>query len=109
MSIKITVSETVRVKVQGTISDGEGPKPFDFSLIARRLDADQLKTRLDEQSDALIVDFLADITTGWAGVKGDTGEEPYSEAGLRQLMKIPGLALLTFRAYLADCGAKAKN
>lgn len=108
MSIKITVSDTVRFKVAGTIADASGPQPFDFSLVARRLDAEQLRVRLDD-SDTSIVDFLAEVVTGWQGVKGDAGELPYSPDALRQLLQIPGLAALSMRSYLADVGAKAKN
>jgi hypothetical protein len=108
MSIKITVSDTVKFKVSGTIANENGPTPFDFTLLAKRLDTDELKTRL-EDSEASIADFLVEVVTGWSGVKGDEGELPYTEAGLRQLLKIPGLAALALRAYFEDCGAKAKN
>ena len=109
MSIRIQVSDIVRCTVKGTIADENGtPQPFDFAFLARRLDAEQLADTLN--SDARIADFLAGIVTGWSGVKGaDNDAVPYSEGALRQLLLIPGLARLMLAAYVADCGAKAKN
>ena len=108
MSIRIKVSDTVRIACKGTIADVNGPQPFDFSFLAKRLDEKTLAAKLGE-SDSLISDFLASIVTGWSGVKDDNGEVPFSEDALRELMLTPGLSRIMFRQYLEDCGAKAKN
>ena len=108
MPIKLTVSDTVRVKVAGTINDATGPQPFDFHIVCKRLDVETLKERLTSESET-VADFLASVITNWQGVKGDQGEVPYSEASLRDLLKIPGLSGVALSAYVSDCGARAKN
>jgi hypothetical protein len=108
MAIKIQVSDIVRCTVRGTIANQDGPQPFDFWFLARRLDDAALADKLAER-DSLIADFLADIVTGWGGVKGEDGELPFTEGALRELMKIPGISKLMLRAYIEDVGAKAKN
>ena len=111
MAIKITISDTVGFKVKGAINDAAGvPQSFDFNLTACRLDADQIQTKLKTESEASITDFLADVIEGWSGVRGaDDKPLDYTEANLRALCKIPGLAGLAFRTYLAEVGAKEKN
>ncbi len=114
MAIKITISDTVGFKVKGAINDAAGvPQAFDFRLTAHRLDADEIQSKLKTDSEASITDFLVDVVTGWGGVLGGEDDEmhqlPYTEANLRALCKIPGLAGLSFRTYLAEVGAKEKN
>lgn len=111
MAIKIIVEDTVGIKVKGVINNAAGtPQPFDFGLTCHRLDADQIKDKLQNESDASIVDFLVDVITGWSGVRdADNKELPFTESTLRQLCKIPGVAGLAFRTYLAEVGAKEKN
>ncbi len=111
MAIKIVISDTVGFKVKGAINDAAGvPQAFDFNLTASRLDADQIQAKLKTDSEASITDFLADVIEGWSGVR-DADDKPlaYSEDNLRALCKIPGLAGLAFRTYLAEVGAKEKN
>lgn len=111
MSIKIVISDTVGFKVKGTINDAAGvPQAFDFGLTCMRLDADQIQDKLKNDTDASITDFLCDVVSGWSGVKdADDKLVPYSEASLRQLCKIAGVAGVTFRSYLSEVGAKEKN
>lgn len=111
MSIKITISDTVGIKVKGTINDAAGvPQPFDFGLTCIRLDADEIQAKLKSDSEASITDFLADVVTGWARVKDDEDKPlAYSEEALRKLCKIAGVAGVAFRAYLSEVGAKEKN
>lgn len=111
MAIKIVISDTVGIKVKGTINDAAGvPQPFDFNLTCTRLDADQISAKLKSESEASITDFLADIIQGWSAVRdADEKPLPYTEQNMRQLCKIPGVANLAFRTYLAEVGAKEKN
>ena len=109
MAIKITISDTVKVKVAGTIADASGPQPFDFTFTAKRLDADTLRERLAPDSDEKMADFLRSVILGWQGVKGDDGEVAFTPESLAQLLKIAGLAQLMFLQYVVDCGAKRKN
>lgn len=110
MAIKIVVSPTLKFKVRGTIKDEAGvDQPFDFHLIARRLDADQIQSKLRE-GETSVVDFMVDVIDDWAGVKdADDRALPYSEAAYRELAKIPGVAQVAFRSYLTESGAKEKN
>jgi hypothetical protein len=108
MSIRITISDTVACKVAGVIADETGPQPFDFTLLAKRLNTEQLRQRLTDESGSML-EFIVGVATGWRGVKGEGGEVPFSEGALRELLLLPGLAQLTFDAYMASVGAKAKN
>lgn len=111
MAISIVVSDTVGIKVKGTINNAAGvAQPFDFNLTCTRLDADEIQDKLKTESDASLTDFLADITIGWSGVK-DADDKPldYTEAALRRLCKLPNVAAIAFRTYLSEVGAKEKN
>lgn len=111
MTIKIVISDTVGIKVKGAINDAAGnPQPFSFGLTCDRLDAEQIKSKLENESDATITDFMADIAHGWSEVRdADDKPMPFSAEALRQLFRIPGVAGLAFRTYLSEVGAKEKN
>lgn len=110
MAIKIVLSPLVKFKVQGTIKDAAGvDQPFNFSLTCRRLDQDQIKVTLQDETKT-ITEFLAGVIEAWEGVR-DADDKPleYSEAALTDLARIPGVAILAFRTYLLEVGAKEKN
>jgi hypothetical protein len=111
MAIKITVSDTVGIKVRGTINNEAAvPQPFDFGLTCKRLDADQIRAELASGEEASLADFLVKVAHGWSGVKGDDDKPlEFSEGSLRELCKIPGVAAVAFRTYLSEVGAKEKN
>lgn len=109
MALKINLSDTVRIKCAGTLAGPDGPEPFDFTFTARRLTAEELakSTRRDDQT---VGEFLATVITNWAGVRGDSGDLPYSKDALEQLCNsIPGMAGIMFEQYVTDCGARRKN
>ena len=111
MAITITVSDTVGIKVKGTINDAAAnPQPFSFGLTCMRLDGDQIEAKLKGNTEASLTDFMADIALGWSDVKEDDGtKSEFSEDALRRLFKIPGTAALSFKTYLTEVGAKEKN
>lgn len=111
MAINIQIADKVKIKVAGTIKNEQGvDEKFDFWLICERLDTDDIQTLLKEDSDgATLADFLATVVQDWTGVKSGSEALDYSEASLRALCKIPGIAGLAFRAYMEEVGAKAKN
>ncbi len=111
MAIKIVLSPLVKFKVEGTVKDEAGvDQPFNFWLTCRRLDADQIKAKLQNESDASLTEFMASVIEGWEGVRDhDDKPLPYSEEALPQLMRIAGVAPLAFRTYLLEVGAKEKN
>lgn len=111
MAIKIVISDTVGFKVKGSINDAAGvAQSFDFSLTAHRLDSEQIQQKLKSKEELVYADFMADVVTGWGGVR-DADDKPldYSEANLRLLFKIRGVANLAFTTYLNEVGAKEKN
>jgi hypothetical protein len=111
MAIKLTISNTVQVPVKGKIADEAGrDQPFDFTLTCKRLDAEEIKALLEGGKDVQIADALRDLTIGWKGVVDDDNTPaPYSPDGLAQLLRIPGLAMLSLTSYLKEVGAKEKN
>jgi hypothetical protein len=111
MAIKITVSNRVKFKVRGTVKDESGADiPFDFTLTCRRLDMDALQAKLRDRGDAPVSEFLLDVVEDWSGVKdADDKPLPWSEDAWRALCQIPGVALLAYRTYLVEAGAKEKN
>ena len=108
MAIRIVVSNTVLVRVEGTIINEQGSaEPFDFKLRCKRLNAEDLRSRVE--ANVAWDTLVGEVAEGWAGVKGEEGEIPFAADELRKLLAIPGLAMLAANAYLRDCGAKAKN
>lgn len=110
MAIKIVLSPLVKFKVQGTIKDAAGiDQPFSFSLTCRRLDQDQIKVTLQDETQT-IIEFLAGVIEAWEGVRDEDDKTiEYSEDALKRLALIPGVAVLAFRTYLTEVGAKEKN
>lgn len=116
MAISIVVSDRVKFKVSGTITQANGAEqPFDFFLVADRLktEGDQ-RAYLSEvggsESATPITDTLLKRLHGWAGPKDAEGKDvPYSEDAFRQLMELPGVAYLAHTAYLRNSGAKSGN
>lgn len=111
MPIKITVSDRLRFKVAGTITNEAGVRQaFDFALLAKRLEADVLRERLAPGSTELLGDFMTSIVDGWAGVRDDDGADlPFSADAFAQLLRIPGLGAMAMEAYVLEVGARAKN
>lgn len=109
MAIRIVVSNRVGFKVKGSINNESGnAEPFEFSLVADRLDADALQEAT--RGDRTQPEFMESVVVDWQGVKDEEGAPvPFSLDALRQLCKIPGLAAVMFFAYLAEVGARAKN
>ena len=111
MSFKIVISDKIKFKVRGTIKDETGAdQPFDFTILADRLDADTIRARLKDDAEASLADFLAQIIEDWQGIKdADDKPLPYTTANLAAVCKVPGIAALIFQTYFAEVGAKAKN
>ena len=110
MTIRITVSDRVQYRVRGTINNESGAaEAFDFRVTARRLDPESMQAQLADSSRR-IDDFLADVIVGWQGVVDAEGTDvPFSPTALAQLLKIPNIGLLMFKAYAAETAAKEKN
>lgn len=117
MALNIVISPSVRFKVAGSITTEDGKDaPFDFWLTAERLkDTAEVQGYLDSIKDAdpsartPVTDALALRITGWDGVKSGSQAVDFSDASLRALLNMPGMALLVHSRYLRECGAKEKN
>lgn len=117
MTLNILVAPSVRFKVDGSMTSADGkPAPFDFWLTAERLkDTADVQAYLDEIKDAdqaartPVTDALAKRVTAWEGVKSGDQALEFSDANLRALLNLPGMALLVHSRYLRESGAKEKN
>lgn len=111
MSFKLVISPTVKFKVRGTIKDENGTdQPFDFTLTCARMDTDAIRAAIKDEADNSVTDFLCNVCEDWSGVKAaDDKPLPFTEANLRAVCKVPGIANLAFQTYFAEVGAKAKN
>ena len=111
MAFNIEISDTVRFTVRFTTKDGAGvEKPASFDLIARRLDVDEYKDALAQETSVTFADFLASVVQGWDGVRDGSGAPvEFTPDGLRKLCKVPGLASLMFKTYGAEVAVKEKN
>lgn len=109
MAIKITVSNRVKFKVEGTLKDEDGKdKPFSFSLLCNRLAADQHRERT--KGDIDFTQFMVEETNTWFDVQDEAGKAvEYSEEAFRELLNQPGMAALTYFTYMRETGAKQKN
>lgn len=111
MAFKIVISKTVKFKVKGTFKDEAGvDQPFDFTLTCKRLMGDELRDRFSNQSTESLIEFFADVTLGWDGIKDVNGESvPFSRGALGELLGLPGMPLLVVNTYLAEVRVKEKN
>lgn len=109
MAIKIVLSSLVKFRVKGELNDEKGNKQtVDFSLTCERHAADQWPS-IFKEGEKLSVGF-ASITKDWGDVQDEEGKPvPYSADALDQLFRIPGVAQLSYVAYVTESGVKAKN
>lgn len=109
MGIKLVLSKLVQFPVKGEINDEKGnPQPVHFKLTCERHPADEWK-KIFVEGEKLSVGF-AKITKDWSDVQDGEGKPvPYSPEVLDQLFSIPGVAQLTYVAYVTESGVKAKN
>lgn len=109
MAIKIVLSNLVKFRVRGEINDENGNKQaVDFSLTCERHPADEWP-KIFVEGEKLSQGF-AKITKDWGDVLDEKGQPvPYSAEALDQLFSIPGVAQLTYVAYVTESGVKAKN
>lgn len=120
MAIKITVSDKVGFTVQGAINDADGnSQPFEFGLTAKRLDENEsvkIQSRLVLQATKDghhkgLIDELKKLVTNWTDVRDDKDAPvAFSSKAFGDLLTAHrGLAMLVWRTYLNEQGAKEKN
>ena len=111
MAFQLIERNTVAVAIKGILNDAATgkPQPFDFILHCQRMDLPTLQAALADKERS-VRDFVCSVAQGWSGVTGAEGATlPFTEAGLEQLLNLPGMDALVFDAYLAQQGARAKN
>ena len=110
---KIVVGNTVAVPVVGSHTDEKGkPVPFKFTLICKRLNAEELKVALDG-GEAKVDEFVTDVVTGWRDqrlvLESDDSPAEFCDDALAALLNISGMGMLCFTSYMKEANAKAKN
>lgn len=113
MAFKLAVENKVYVPLKGKIAGSArgGGKAFNFGLTMDRMDQDQVDEAM--RSGETIPDFIAARTRDWHDQRlvlneDDTPAE-FSEPALRSLLKLPGMAVWCFQAYLREVGVQEKN
>ncbi len=111
----LAVDDIVEVPVKFFLKAGKVNKPFDFTLIAKRLSADEIT----EAFKAVDYNFKAFFeTTGvvsdWNGQRlvldPDTKDPaPFSAEAFSFMLNTSGVAQAVYLAYQKECGAKEKN
>ncbi|MFC5551757.1 hypothetical protein [Massilia aerilata] len=108
------ISPTVLVPVQGSIKDANGkPVPFKFSLTCSRLEAEDLKQRINGGGFDM-KEVLKEVTSDWKGQRLVNDEETGQPAefcpeAFDALLDIGGMALVCFNAFAKETSAHAKN
>jgi hypothetical protein len=111
---KVVVSNNVIVLVEGKIADDDGAaRPFKFSLVCKRLDADALKQELEDKEESAS-ELMKKITTGWRDQRlvleeDETTPAEFCEDAMSALMGIAGMGMQCLNAYLKVAGVNAKN
>jgi hypothetical protein len=113
MAFKIAVEDKVCVTVKGkrkTAVKGE-EKPFNFTLTCLRNTQAEINAAM--KSGESIEDFIVARATAWDGqrlvLNEDDSPAEFSEAALRALLGIAGMAVWCYQCYLRDGGVQEKN
>jgi hypothetical protein len=108
----LAIQNTVEVPVKFTLKEGKVNKLFAFTLIADRLEQDEITSRLEEK-DRKVKDFMTEVITDWSGQKlvleEDGTPSPFGPEALAMVLNVAGVASVCFTAYFKECGAKEKN
>lgn len=110
----LAIEDIVEVPVKFTLKVGKVNKPFAFTLIAKRLDADEMQSRMLD-CELKFKDFLkyTDLVTGWVDQRlvldGNGQPAEFSADAFAEMLKAPGVARVCFDAYQKEVGAKEKN
>jgi len=110
---KIVVGNTVAVLVKGALINEAGKDvSFKFTLICKRLEAEELKDAL-AGGETHVNEFITDVATGWRDqrlvLEEDDSAAEFCPDALAALLNITGMGMLCFNTYMKEVGAKAKN
>lgn len=113
MAFKLAVENKVCVTVKGKLPGAtkNSAKKFDFTLTCERMEQAQITEAM--KSGDTIEDFMVARTSSWDGqrlvLNEDDSPADFSEGALRELFKLPGMAVWCYQAYLRDVGVQEKN
>ena len=110
---KIVVANTVAVLVKGSFTNDAGKDvPFKFTLVCKRLEADELKEAL-AGGETQVTEFITNVATDWRDqrlvLEDDDKPAEFCPDALEALLNITGMGMLCFTSYMKEAGAKAKN
>lgn len=113
---EVAIGNVVEVPVKFTLNDGNTgqPKTFKFNLVCKRLDQADINARLVACENRMIDFMSGDLVTGWNGQRlvldKATGQPvDFSQPALDAMLKVAGVASVSFTAYMSEVGAKQKN
>lgn len=111
-TFRLAVGNIVEILVKFSVNDGGKMRAFGFTLLGKRLPADELQ-RVAQDDTTTVAEFLTASLTGWRDqtlVLDESGAPaPYSVDALAAMLQLPGVAGLVFTAYLEACGTKGKR
>lgn len=109
MALKLRIGDQVEVPVHLKIKNGSSVDEFKFTLIGKRISADQAKeifTEGTEQNGKTIPEFLAGHITGWRGqtLVLDESDSPvaFSPDALAMMLTVTGVAPVLYTSYLNE-------
>lgn len=110
---KLAIEDVMTVKVKLQILSGGVWKKFDYTLYAKRMDQDAVTTVHKVDGEQPVAEFVEKVATGWEDqrlvLNADNTPAAFSPAALKALLSVPGVATLTYQAYMRDLGAREKN
>lgn len=110
---KLAVEDTMSVKVKAHVLSGSVWRKFDFILFAKRMDQDAVTISHKEDGEQPVAEFVQRVVTGWDGqrlvLNEDDSPAAFSPEALKALLSVPGVATLSYQAYMQHLGAREKN
>jgi hypothetical protein len=114
MAFKLAIDDKVLVTVKGKFKSSRAGAdlPYQFKVLMDRVDQDQISEA--HTDGGRIADFLASKAHGWEDqrlVLDEATGKPaeFSEDAFRALLRLPGMGVQVYRAYMTDVSAQEKN
>lgn len=113
MGFILAIDNKVAVTVKGNLpgANRNSPTRFDFTLFMDRMEQEEIENAL--KSSDPVIDFVLAHTQDWQSQRlvrnEDDSSAEFSPDAFRVMLRIPGMAVFIFQAYLHDMGVQAKN
>lgn len=106
-AFRLAVGDKIEFPVHLRLKDVAGDKDFKFHLIARRIDADELREQITPGTpggDRDVSDVLKSLVEGWRGQRLVIGEDEqpaeFGPEAFGAMLQVTGAAQLIYQAYL---------